>query len=333
MRLRPLAVLSTLAMSAMLLAGCGGSSDGSATPKPSSSSSSSKCLVDAKPGAGSDAIKVSGEGLTAKVEVPKGTKFSDIERTIVKKGDGADVHAGDLISIRYQVIQAETNNVTETSQRGVDGVLPLLLDPANAQNPQIIDSTQSPIFIVAAECAPLGSEIVLALPGQEGQGAVVIYMQTLKKLPVTASGKAVEPPTGMAAVKLAKNGEPKISIGDGDKPTATTVGLLKQGDGPEVGSGDLVTVQYMGVTWSDGKSFDSSWSRDAMPSQFATTSVVPGFRKALEGQKVGSQVIVEIPPADGYGDKARGDSIPANSTLVFVVDILATTPPVSAPVG
>ncbi|WP_344817597.1 FKBP-type peptidyl-prolyl cis-trans isomerase [Microbacterium soli] len=323
MRLRPLALLSTLAASALLLAGCAGGPEGGASPEPSSSPSSS-CLVDAQPGPGSDAIKVTGEGVGAKIEVPEDAKFEGVERTIVKKGTGTDVHVGDLIAIRYQVIDADSNKVIETSERGVDGVLPMLLDAANAQNPQIMDSTQSPIFIAAAECAPLGSDIVLALPGQQGQGALVVYMQTLEELPTRASGESVEAPAGMATVKLATDGEPEITIPDGAKPTETVVGLLKQGDGPKVGAGDLVTVQYLGVKWSDGTSFDSSWSRDAMPSQFPTTGVVAGFRKALEGQQVGSQVLVEIPPADGYG-ASEGHEL-EKETLVFVVDILGTTP-------
>ncbi len=87
-----------------------------------------------------------------------------------------------------------------------------------------------------------------------------------------------------------------------------------------VNPGDTVIVQYTGVLYDGGTVFDSSWDKGA-PTQFATTAVVPGFKKALEGQTVGSQVLAVIPPADGYGDQAQG-SIPAGATLVFVVDIL-----------
>lgn len=330
MRLRPLALLSTVAVTALLLAGCASSPETAETPEPTPSGQP-ECLVDAKPGAGSDAIKVTGEGLDAKIEVPQGTEFDDVQRTILNKGDGDDVHAGDFISIRYQIVEADTNKVVETSERGVDGVLPMLLDPAIAQNPQaIMDSTQSPVFIAAAECAPIGSDVVFALPGQEGQSAVIVYLQTLKELPTTATGKSVDAPADMATVKLAKDGTPSVEIPKGDAPTETTIGLLKQGDGPTVGVGDLVTVQYLGVKWSDGTEFDSSWSRDAMPTQFPTTGVVAGFSKALEGQQVGSQVLVEIPPADGYGP-SEGHEL-QKETLVFVIDILGVTPLVTDPV-
>ncbi|MCD2169325.1 FKBP-type peptidyl-prolyl cis-trans isomerase [Microbacterium sp. JC 701] len=79
-------------------------------------------------------------------------------------------------------------------------------------------------------------------------------------------------------------------------------------------------MQYTGALYDGGTVFDSSWQRGE-PAQFVTNQVVDGFRQALEGQTVGSQVVVVIPPASGYGDQAQGE-IPANSTLVFVVDIL-----------
>ena len=84
-------------------------------------------------------------------------------------------------------------------------------------------------------------------------------------------------------------------------------------------SGDTVFVQYTGVKWSDGSVFDSSWDR-GQPSAFQTTGVVAGFQQALEGQTVGSQVLVVIPPEFGYGAQDGHDL--QNETLVFVVDIL-----------
>ena len=53
---------------------------------------------------------------------------------------------------------------------------------------------------------------------------------------------------------------------------------------------------------------------------------MPGFTKAIAGQTVGSQVIAILPPADGYGEAGAG-TIPPNSTLIFVVDILAAANP------
>lgn len=315
MRKRPLIVLSTVAAATLLLAGCSGSGapESSGSPDPSASS---QCALDAQPGATSDAVKVTGEGADTKITVPTDAKFADVERTVVSKGDGEDLVVNDLVSVEYQIVDAASGTVLDSSARGEGGALPVLLDP-----------NQSSLFVAALECQPVGSRIVLALPAKvlgEGGKNVVVYAEALDRLPEVATGTPVDPTPGMPTVKLDDKGKPSITIPDGDAPTETKVAVLKQGDGATVASGDLVVVQYLGVKWSDGKEFDSSWSRDAAPAQFQTTGVVAGFQKALEGQKVGSQVLVVMPPSDGYG-ASEGNELQKES-LVFVIDILATTP-------
>lgn len=329
MRKRPLIVLSTVAAATLLLAGCSGGAtpESSATPDAAPESS---CLADIASGAGSDAVSVEGSGADAKVSVPAGTDLAEAERSVVVEGEGDDVMPGDLVSLRYQLIDATTNEVLSTSERGPDGVLSALL--AVQQPQQIVDPTQSTVFTVAAECLPIGSSVVLTLPSaQEGMNPSVLYVETIEQLPTTASGSEVDATKGMPVVELDDAGSPTITIPDSDAPAETEVAVLKQGDGAVVGAGDLVTVQYRGVKWSDGSEFDSSWSRDAAPSQFPTSGVVPGFKMALEGQKVGSQVVVAMPPKDGYGEGEPNDTDLTGETLVFVVDILATTPVEQAP--
>ncbi len=329
MRKRPLIVLSTVAAATLLLAGCSGGStpESTGTPDPAAESS---CLADIASGAGSDAVTVEGSGADAKVTVPEGADLAEAERSVVNEGKGDDVMPGDLVSLRYQLIDATTNEVLSTSERGPDGVLSALL--AVQQPQQIVDPTQSTVFTVAAECLPIGSSVVLTLPAaQEGMNPSVLYVETIEQLPTTASGSDVDATKGMPAVELDDAGSPTITIPDSDAPAETEVAVLKQGDGAVVGAGDLVTVQYRGVKWSDGSEFDSSWSRDAAPSQFQTSGVVPGFKMSLEGQQVGSQVVVAMPPKDGYGEGEINDTDLTGETLVFVVDILATTPIEQAP--
>ncbi len=314
MRKRPLVLLSTVAAATLILAGCSGSAEpeGSATPD---ASGSSQCMLDAQPGETSDAVTVEGEGADATVSVPADAAFAGVERTVVSEGDGDDVVNGDLVSVAFQLVEASTGEIVDSSARGENGELPVLLDQNN-----------SSLFLAALECQPLGTQVVLALPGSvfgEGQTDKVVYAQAVEELPEVATGTPVEPTEGMPTVELDKDGAPTVTIPEGDAPAETKVAVLKQGDGATVGEGDLVVVQYLGVKWSDGSEFDSSWSRDAVPSQFQTTGVVTGFRKALEGQQVGSQVIVVMPPSEGYG-ASEGHEL-QNESLVFVVDILATT--------
>lgn len=314
MRKRPLIVLSTVAAATLLLAGCAGSAEPESSGTPDAAAS--ECMLDAQPGETSDSVVVEGEGADAKVTIPADAAFAGVERTVISEGEGDQVLVNDLVSVEYQIVDATSNEVLDSSARGDDGLLPVLLD-----------TNQSSLFVAALECEPVGSRVALALPADvlgEGASNVVVYAEAVEQLPLVASGEAVDPTPGMPTVELADDGAPTITIPDGDAPAETEVAVLKQGDGATVASGDLVVVQYMGVKWSDGEEFDSSWSREAVPSQFQTTGVVAGFQKALEGQQVGSQVIVVMPPAEGYG-ASEGHEL-QNESLVFVVDILATTP-------
>jgi peptidylprolyl isomerase len=139
-----------------------------------------------------------------------------------------------------------------------------------------------------------------------------------KKATATFKGVTVK---GAADLKHA----PKVS----SKGTATPGNLecqdLVVGKGKAATPGSSVTVQYTGVLYKDGKQFDSSWSR-GQPAQFSLTQVVRGFTEGIGGagkvapMHVGGRRIMILPASLGYGSAAQGP-IPANSTLVFVVDL------------
>ena len=115
--------------------------------------------------------------------------------------------------------------------------------------------------------------------------------------------------------------KPVIAAGTGAEPTTKAlVKTLSAGDGAIVCPGAKVKVNYVGALWN-GTVFDSSYERGE-PAEFSLTQVVKGWTNGLAGQTVGSQVLLVVPPSEGYGDTAQ-NGIPANSTLVFVVDILS----------
>ncbi|MCX4638116.1 hypothetical protein HEP86_09170 [Streptomyces sp. RPA4-5] len=119
--------------------------------------------------------------------------------------------------------------------------------------------------------------------------------------------------------------KPKVEKGQGTAPKKLQVKVLKEGDGPAVKKGDALNANYLGQTW-EGKAFDNSWDRGA-PATFEIGSgkVIKGWDEGLVGQKLGSRVELVIPPDKGYGAQAQ-QSIPANSTLVFVVDLKKIMP-------
>ena len=88
-------------------------------------------------------------------------------------------------------------------------------------------------------------------------------------------------------------------------------------------AGQTVVVKYTGWLW-DGTQFDSSWDADRVypVANVGQAQVIAGWNQGLVGLTVGSQALLVIPPDLGYGSTASGP-IPADSTLVFVVDVLA----------
>ncbi|MFD9905330.1 FKBP-type peptidyl-prolyl cis-trans isomerase [Streptomyces sp. NPDC059063] len=116
---------------------------------------------------------------------------------------------------------------------------------------------------------------------------------------------------------------PSVDVPKKDAPKKVVATYVIEGDGDEVKESDTLLCQYKGVLWADGKEFDSSYKSGQL-AQFSLQQVIPGWREGLKGKKVGSRVLVVVPPKDGYADKPPQKSpIKKDSTLVFSVDILA----------
>ena len=103
--------------------------------------------------------------------------------------------------------------------------------------------------------------------------------------------------------------------------TETQVRTLQAGDGPVVAPTATVLVCYLGVNGRDGSVFDSSYEGGA-PVDFPLGGVVPGFQKAIAGQKVGSTVAVAMTSADGYPEGQPGAGILPGDSLIFAIKIL-----------
>ena len=129
--------------------------------------------------------------------------------------------------------------------------------------------------------------------------------------------------SALPAVSGAPGAKPAIAKPTGKPPTALAVKVLTPGDGATVAAGDLVFVNYLGMTWS-GKVFDNSFDRkQAFSFAVGTGAVIKGWDQGLVGQRVGSRVLLGIPADLGYGAAGAGADIPPNTALLFAVDLVA----------
>lgn len=117
-------------------------------------------------------------------------------------------------------------------------------------------------------------------------------------------------------------GAPAVDFAGAVKPEGLVVEVLEEGSGSPVTAGQSITVHYSGWLW-DGGSFDSSWDRgEPISFVIARGSLIDGWVDGIVGQPVGSKLLLVVPPESGYGNRAMGP-IPAGSTLVFAVDVIA----------
>ncbi len=180
-----------------------------------------------------------------------------------------------------------------------------------------------------------GSRVLIAMPGQDGYdpmggnpqagievGDTLIFVVDLVDVQLAGpEGSTVQPKEGLPTV-TEKGGKPEITIPESAPPTSLAVQPLIKGKGKKVGANDTITFNYLWARWSDGKVLEESYS--GKPANAPLSGLLPGMVKGLEGQTVGSRVLLVIPPADGYPDGNATPSIKPGETLVMVVDLLFT---------
>jgi FKBP-type peptidyl-prolyl cis-trans isomerase len=120
--------------------------------------------------------------------------------------------------------------------------------------------------------------------------------------------------------------EPKVTAKSAKPATTLSCADLVVGTGAKATPDSTVSVQYAGLLYANGKQFDSSWARGGKPATFPLSGVIPGFKQGIGGagkvepMRVGGRRILILPASLAYGAQAQS-SIPANSSLVFVVDL------------
>jgi peptidylprolyl isomerase len=137
--------------------------------------------------------------------------------------------------------------------------------------------------------------------------------------PKPITSPTVKPTPGEADI----NTKPKVPKGSGSPPTTLKAETLIEGKGDAIKNGQQATVNYVGVTFKDGKEFDSSWGKGKQPFQFALGGgqVIPGWDQGVLGMKVGERRRLTIPSDLAYGAQGSPPKIGPNEALIFDIDL------------
>ena len=285
-------------------------------------------------GDASSIIDVSGTfGATPNVDFPTPIVTHATESTEVIAGDGERLVAGQPARVELSILNGTTGAEIQATAFDGRGILTM------------VGESTLPAVGMALECATVGSRLVVAASAQDAHNQTAIAELDVEKndsfifvvdvldayLP-KANGAPQASQPGNPVVVTAPNGAPGITIPTSgsssvEPPQDLVVSVLQRGDGEKLEEGTHAVVHYTGVLWDNNKVFDSTWTDNAATVfELSENSVVKGFLDGLVGQNIGSQVLLVVPPALGYGDAGNG-SVPAGATLVFVVDILGQISP------
>jgi peptidylprolyl isomerase len=318
---RFLALIAIALLGGAVLAGCGSSSSSS---KSSASSSASSSV-----GANSSVTATGAFGKAPTVTIPKAKAGTKLAVKTLIQGSGttltkADAMAANFVLYFWSGTSSSLKANTFTS------------------NPTVIGGTMLPGLETALIGQKVGSRVLAVIPPADGYGTsgnsqlgitgsttLVFVIDVIKSYADTASatGSQVSNGGGDLPTVTAKAGAaPTLSFSSTKAPSGLVAKTLIKGSGPKVAKGEFVIAQYTGYIWRTKAVFGSSWSSGS-PFGFligaSPEQVIPGWDKGLEGQTVGSRVMLSIPPAEGYGTAGNSDAgIKGTDSLVFVVDII-----------
>ncbi|GAA4232590.1 FKBP-type peptidyl-prolyl cis-trans isomerase [Actinomadura meridiana] len=258
---------------------------------------------------------------------------------------GHKIATGDTLFVQYAFYQwAKDNDEDDSSKKSTNKQLGSSYKQeaqGQATQPLVVGKSGIKGFDQGMLGQTAGSRVVLQIPPSQGflkdgeqlglakDDWVVFIVDVQAVVPKSPAPEGTKKElTDKSLPKVEDKGAgkaPKVTIPKGkDAPKKLQVNTLVEGTGPALVKGDEAIVNYQGTIWKTGKEFDSSWTGGA-PTKFSigTGATVPGFDKGLTGAKVGSRLLLILPPKEGYGDKGSPPKIKGDDTLVFVVDIIA----------
>ncbi|WP_327237403.1 FKBP-type peptidyl-prolyl cis-trans isomerase [Streptomyces sp. NBC_01317] len=118
--------------------------------------------------------------------------------------------------------------------------------------------------------------------------------------------------------------KPEVDFPGGEPPAELDIKEIWEGDGEVAKAGDTVSVHYVGVAFSTGEEFDSSWNRGTpLKFQLGVGQVIQGWDQGVQGMRVGGRRQLIIPADLAYGDRGAPGAIAPGETLIFVCDLVA----------
>ena len=114
----------------------------------------------------------------------------------------------------------------------------------------------------------------------------------------------------------------------------TTTKIVTAGTGPKVTKANAIMFNYILVNGKDGKQVETSYGKQPQGMDLSSASLLPGLSKGLTGQKVGSRLLLAIPPADAFGAQGNTQAgFGPTDTVLFMIDLISASTPLTTATG
>ncbi|WP_270888023.1 FKBP-type peptidyl-prolyl cis-trans isomerase [Pedococcus sp. 5OH_020] len=116
--------------------------------------------------------------------------------------------------------------------------------------------------------------------------------------------------------------------------TETTTRVVKPGTGSPVKDDEIVSLKYVLLNGKDSSVLDTNFGKQNLGLSLGATDLLPGLKKGLANAKIGSRILVAMPPKDAFGTQGNADiKVGPNDTVVFLMDVLSATTPLKSAQG
>ncbi|MFE4644533.1 FKBP-type peptidyl-prolyl cis-trans isomerase, partial [Streptomyces sp. NPDC056730] len=243
------------------------------------------------------------------LEKGEGTPPKELKVDVLSKGDGATVKKGDAIQVNYLGQSWDSDKPFDNS----------------FDRKQPFDLTVGAGMVIKGwdqglEGQKVGSRVELGIPpelgyGAQGQGDIkpnstlVFVVDILKatQVPVSAKGTAV----AQDNIDLPKVGtnddgkEPTVTVPKSAPPKKLVSNYVLESDGEAVKDSDTVVLNYAAYIWKDRKQFDSTYKTGRTQTFPLPQLTLKGLKTGIVGKKVGSRVLIVIPPDQAFGNQEQ----------------------------
>jgi peptidylprolyl isomerase len=278
-------------------------------------------------------LHVSGDvGTAPKVRLDKPVKVTKMHKDVISRGDGDKVKMGGKALLNLYIANGKTGKkAISTYDQGQP--LSATMDESQFFPPMVklLNGTPTGTRVAFADTVKdlygaAGASQIGLKPSDSLVFVVDVMSVSPSKVLAGATGTTVTPPKSLPRI-VSKGGTiQRLDFSKAPKNPGTKLRVVQlvKGKGEPIKGSKLVEMNYVGQVYGRAKPFNNSYATHQPPTfVVGGHQLIPGWDAALQGVRVGSRLMVIIPPADGYGHRGNPQiGVTGKSTLVFVMDVL-----------